>query len=279
MWKAHEAFDADALDTELSVDDPIFIQRQREWLAAEASFKNQQQVVAQQQASLNSASQNYQQYASVITAPTGGTVKGLNVAEGMVLTSSSADTDTAGASQVIATIGSDSKPIISVTVTEVDVSKIKTGQKANVTFDGLPDDSFVGTVVGIDRVGSATSGVTQYPILLQLDTVSDSILPNMAATADIILESKPSVLQIPIAALNTQGENITVQVFKDGQYQTITVETGLETDTMVEITSGLAVGDQVVTNTVSSQSQENTQSTQGGPAGFSLGGGAFSGRP
>lgn len=241
---------------------PEFYIAQDDWLAAEAKYKNQQVVISQAQAALNNAWVTYQQSSSIITAPIAGIISGLLVAEGVTL---SEVTTTAGTtqSQKVAVIKNEANPLGIFNLSEVDVSKVKTNQKATVTLDSLPGKTFTGKVKSIDRTGTVNSGVTNYPVIIQLDTSVPEILPNMAATANIILDSKDNVLLVPSAAVqNIQGES-QVRVLKNGKVQSLTVQTGLASDTQTEITSGLSEGDEVIIGTIETITQRSSTSPFG----------------
>lgn len=65
------------------------------WLSVEAKYKQQENVVAQAQTSLNSAWLSYQQTSSTVYAPISGTVTGLSLQIGSVLTAQSNTSGTA----------------------------------------------------------------------------------------------------------------------------------------------------------------------------------------
>lgn len=270
MFAANQKFMNDAVARGLATDDPTYIQQNADWLAAEAKYKNQQTVIDQAKASLNSAWLSYQSTSPIVTAPIAGVVSNVEVVPGMVLASNQTTTS----SQRIAVIQNEViKPIISVNITEIDVPKVKIAQKVTVTLDSLPDKTFTGKVVTVDRIGTTSNNVTSYPNLIQLDTSSSEILPNMAANANIILETKSDVLLIPSTAIQTQAGQDYVRVLRNGQEQQILVEVGLSGDTQTEITSGLSEGDEVIIGTVTTQNQQGGGSSIFGSGGF--GGGTF----
>jgi multidrug efflux pump subunit AcrA (membrane-fusion protein) len=158
-------------------------------------------------------------------------------------------------------------PIVTVNLSEIDVSKVELEQKTTITLDSIPDKTFTGEVIGVDRIGQTTSGVTQYPAIIQLDSSSDQILPNMTATANIIIGVKNNVLLVPSGAVVEQEGQPQVMVLKDSRQQSVLVETGLVSDTQTEIVSGVSEGNLVIIGTVSSDSD----SQRGGTSPFSGG--------
>lgn len=231
------------------------------WLAAEAKYKIQQNVVYQTATSLNSAWSAYQKASSTVYAPISGTVSGLALQIGSVINSNASSQTSNVSNTKIANVKTDATPIVSISLTEIDVPKITIGDKATVTLDAYPDKTFTGIVVSIDTVGSVTSGVTTYPTVIKLDTDTTTILPNMAVSANIITARKNDILMVPISAVqqNTDGSYY-VQVMKNNKVNEIVVETGLSSDTQTEIISGLSEGDVVVIATIKAATT-NTNTT------------------
>jgi macrolide-specific efflux system membrane fusion protein len=251
--------------------DPVYIEENASWLAAEAAYQNQTSVIAQAQANVNNVALTYQLTSGTIIAPTAGKIGDLLITKGMQVGSSNttAGSSTNTSNQAIASIMTGNSTTISVSVAEVDVPQVKVGQEATITFDALPNQTFTGKVMGIDTTGAVTSGVTTYPTLIELDDTSNSsILPNMTATANIITKVDDNVLLIPSAAVQTVGTTSTVRVLKNGQISTVTVQTGDTSDSQTVITAGLSEGDTVVTSAISTAAT----STSTGASPFSSGG-------
>lgn len=260
---------------------PDFTTVQDNWLAAEAQFKNQQGALAQAQAALSSNWLAYQQAASTIYAPSAGTVNDLIIAPGMQIGSANTtagSSSTGGTSQVVGTVTTEGNPIISVSLSEIDAVKVKVGDKATVTFDALPNKTFTGKILGVNTTGTVSSGVTTYPATIVLDAPNTDILPNMSATANVIISVKQNVLLVPTAAIQTTGGQTIVRVLQNGKVTSVPVTTGDTSDTDTEIVSGLNEGDTVVTGIISSGNQSSGATSSpfgGGFRGFGGGGGAI----
>ena len=232
------------------------------WLAAEAKYKLQQNVVYQAQTALNSAWSAYQKASSTVYAPISGTVSGLALQIGSVINSNASSQTSNVSNTKIANVKTDATPIVSISLTEIDVPKVTIGDKATITLDAYPDKTFTGKVVSIDTVGAVSSGVTTYPTVIKLDTDTTTILPNMAVSANIITTTKNDVLMVPTSSVqqNTDGTSY-VQVMKNGVVSQVTVETGLSSDTQTEIISGLSEGETVVTATINAATTSTATTT------------------
>lgn len=250
-YAANQKFMNDAVARNLSTTDPTYIQENDAWKASEASFLNQQTTLAQANSSLSNAAINLQLSSPTITAPYTGTIADINLVEGMVITASTNSTTGAVSSQRIAVITNNATPIVNVTLGETDVPNVKIGQKATVTFDSITDKTFTGVVATVDRIGTISSNVTSYGVNIKLDSGSDQILPNMAATADIITDTATDALYVPSAALITQNGATYAKTLVSGKEVDVAVETGISDDTDTVITSGLTEGETVITGTVS----------------------------
>jgi len=240
---------------------PQFISTNDDWLAIEAQYKNQQNVIAQAQASTNSSWLSYQQTSPIIYAPISGTITGMSLQVGSVLTSQTNSSGTS-TSQRIASIRTDTTPTITINLTEIDAPKIKAGNKATVTLDAFPGKTFTGQVVSIDSAGSESSGVTTYPAVIKLDTDVSDIFSNMSAETNIITQMKDNILLVPVSAIQTQNDSTYVRILKNGQIQQVPVETGISSDTQTEIVSGISEGDIVVTSITTTSNGTGTQRTQ-----------------
>jgi HlyD family secretion protein len=210
LFKTNQAFINDKginNPSDAQKSDPVYIQENATWLQAEADYKNQQTLIAQAQSALSSAWINYEQNSPSVTAPAAGTIDSVTFAPGMIITSvssTSSSGSTTNTSQRVAVIKNDNLPVASVNVSEIDVYKIKTGQRVTITLDSIPGKSFTGKVVSVDRIGSTTSNVTNYPVIVQFDTGNVAILPHMAVIANIIVDTKSNVLIAPSAAIQTK---------------------------------------------------------------------------
>lgn len=247
--------------TDQQKTDPVYIEENASWLAAEATYKNQTNVIAQVQADISNAALAYQLTSGIITAPTDGMIGDLTITKGMQVGSSNttAGSSTNTSNQAIASIITGNATAVSVSVAEVDAPQIKVGQAATITFDAFPNKTFTGKIMGINTTGAVTSGVTTYPTVIQLDDTTDaSIFPNMSATANIITKVDDNVLLVPSAAVQTVGTASTVKVMKNGQVSTVSVQVGDSSNSQTVITSGLSEGDTVVTSAISSGTTSTT---------------------
>lgn len=163
--------------------------------------------------------------------------------------------------------------IAELSLNEIDAARIKTGQKATLTFDAVDGLSLTGVVAEVDTVGTVTQGVVTYGVKISFDTGDDRVKSGMSVSAAIITDIKQDALLIPISAVKTQGGVSYVEVFDTALPSPVAgaqgspsataphqqqVEIGISNDTSTEIISGLKEGDQVVSRTVAAQTTTAT---------------------
>lgn len=251
---------------------PQFISVSDDWLLTEAKYLNQKNIVSQAQTAVNSAWLSYQQSSPAVYAPISGTVTGLSLQVGSVLAAQSNSLG-GSASQKIASIQTDASPTVQINLTQIDTPKVRIGNIATLTFDAFPAKTYTGKIVSIDTIGVVSSSVTTYPAVIKLDAVVADIFSNMTASANIITQMKDNILLVPSSAVQTNNGQSSIRIIKNGQMETINVETGLSSGIETEIISGLSEGDTVVTSIITSQGQSTSNQTRSPFSSF--GGGGF----
>ncbi|MFZ5351653.1 MAG: efflux RND transporter periplasmic adaptor subunit [Bacillota bacterium] len=197
-----------------------------------------------------------------------------------------------GTNAVLMKVADISKMKFTVSIDELDISKVSVGQKASITADALPDKVFEGVVTSIAVLGNSQNGVTSYPVEITINEPGQ-LKPGMNVNAEILVESKKNVLYVPMAAItklrgktfvtvkdtnaeeqtNHQSQGGNAQYNKSASKNTMQgrimreVEVGINNDDYIEIISGLEEGETVVLPVTS----QNTNSDN--PFGFPGGNG------
>ncbi|HLZ31365.1 MAG TPA: efflux RND transporter periplasmic adaptor subunit [Chloroflexota bacterium] len=136
---------------------------------------------------------------------------------------------------------------VDVTVDETDVARVAVGKPATLTFDAIPGRPLHGQVISVSPNGTLSQGVVTYPVSISLDTRNQVLPGGLTASATIIIDEKNDVLVAPLRAVRRQGREQVVEIIgDDGKPVTRVVTTGVQNDTLVEITNGLEEGDQLV---------------------------------
>ncbi|MDE2311824.1 MAG: efflux RND transporter periplasmic adaptor subunit [Patescibacteria group bacterium] len=220
----------------------------------DADLASSQAQLLNAQAQLQNAQQAYSD--NIIKSPWDGTVAQLNYTRA----GQQATTGTA-----IATVITDHQ-VATISLNEVDVAKIKVGQKATLNFDAIDGLQITGEVAQVDTIGTVSQGVVTYNVKIGMDTQDDRVKPGMSVSASIITNVAADVLTVPNGAVKTSGNTSYVQILgSDGKPQNQTVTTGLADDTNTQILSGLNEGQEVVTQTITNAA--TTSSTSGSATG------------
>ena len=145
---------------------------------------------------------------------------------------------------------------------QVDSQSIQIGSKVNIQLDAYPDVVFEGRVssVGAMAVSGSSGGgrrgppgstgsrdqwVKQIPVQVEILSTDDRIMPDLSASADIIIEQLDDVLVIPRAAVKMSSERYLVWVMQDNRLVEREVALGPISDTEAVVISGLNEGEQI----------------------------------
>jgi HlyD family secretion protein len=221
------------------------------------------------QVAVDQANRNLQQ--AQIIAPFAGTVGAVNYVQGQL---SPANTQT----PVITLVNMDNLQT-QISISEVDITKVKVGQAVDLTFDAISGRTFPGKIASIGPVGSVTSGVVNYLVTVALTKPDPAIMPGMTASASIAVAQAQNVLLVPNRAVKTVGTRHIVTILFEGNEVPVIVQTGLTNDTDTEIVSASAANGQAVKLQAGDTLVLNPTTTTTTRGGFGGGGGVLFGRP
>ncbi|MBY0376626.1 HlyD family efflux transporter periplasmic adaptor subunit, partial [Patescibacteria group bacterium] len=227
---------------------------------ANLDLQSAELTVTQRENALSDAKEKLSDY--FIRAPYTGTIANLTLK----------NSDSVSASTVVASLATD-KQIAEISLNEVDVAKIKTGEKASMTFDAVPDLSISGTVDEIDSIGTVSQGVVTYNVKITFDSQDERVKSAMSVSASITTDMKQDILVVPNSAIKSQNGSSYIEMFSvplsaptDGLQGAISkipptkvhVKVGISNDARTEIISGVNEGDEIVMRTILSTSTPKT---------------------
>jgi HlyD family secretion protein len=193
--------------------------------------------IKQAQASLITAEMNNSN--TRITAPFDGIVAVLGLQRG----------DIASPATTLVSVTTKQK-VASISLNEVDVAKVKVGQKATLTFSAVDGLTATGTVQQVDLIGTVTQNVVNFKVKILFDTQDDRIKPGMSVTGFIITDIKQDVLTVPSAAVKTSSGQTYVETLVNNAPEQHQVTVGLLSDTDTEVSGDIKEGDAVITQTI-----------------------------
>ncbi len=244
---------------------------------------NYDQAVAQvqiNQANLDRAQDQLDK--CTIRAPMSGVITKLNseLGENVVIgTMNSAGT-------VIMVISDLSAIEIEAEVDETDIASVAVDQDVKISLDAFPDTTYHGRVIEVGNSAqtsnsytTTTDQVTNFLVKVLIEDTVANIKPGMTASIDITTAQRPDVIKIPSRAVvmrpeGTDKEELNKDTSKDGakadevkadaslkkkkdidgvftvkggKAKFVPVKTGIRDQQYVEIISGIAEGDSIIT--------------------------------
>lgn len=120
--------------------------------------------------------------------------------DGLVIAKNYNNGDSTEASKAIVSIIDPNSMKIKVAVDELDIAKVKIGQKAQITIGAIKDKTYEGEVETIAQAGTSTNNVTTYDVVVSIKNPADIKL-GMNANVSILVDSKENAITIPAEAL------------------------------------------------------------------------------
>lgn len=136
-------------------------------------------------------------------------------------------------------------------VPEAEASKIKPGQKVQISGNAFSNIKYQGRVkdVGLEVLEpekAQTDSSSSLPIVVEIENPK-SLLPGYTVDMDITT-AEENTLIVPVEALVEKDEGRCVWLVKDGTARLVSVTTGISDGLTIQIKSGLELDGQVVLN-------------------------------
>jgi len=190
--------------------------------------------------------------------------------------SSAASTSSSSSAQI--EVVSTGSYIVNGTVNATDVGQVKVGDQATLTGTGASSNVY-GTVASVGLLATTTSGVSSFPVVIDVTGSPSGLYGGASATISIITQELQGVIVVPTTAIHYSGNNTTVTVDYDGSKVTRTVTIGAASGSDTQVTSGLAVGDKIYVTEITFKGGLSTGSRGSGSSLFGGGGTGAGGFP
>ncbi len=128
---------------------------------------------------------------------------------------------------------------------ETQLTQVAVGQSIEIGFDAFRERRFVGEVVAIDPVINLASRSAR--VRARIANPEGALRPGLSARLALNVGEARNALLMPEQALLQEGDVRFVYTIKDGKAKKVIVQTGRRVPGEIEIVSGLAEGDQVMT--------------------------------
>ena len=170
-----------------------------------------------------------------VTSPINGFVTSVNVSVGSL----------ASQAMPAVTVADTSALEINTTISEYLISKLHVGDPVNIAIKSIASEPFAGVLTALSPAPAV--GTLTYPATITVTSTDSAIKAGMFAEVQIVSEKKEHVLCIPSEAVFIRSGESKVVVVQGTVPELVTVTTGLDNGTLVEIIDGLKEGDQIVT--------------------------------
>jgi hypothetical protein len=143
--------------------------------------------------------------------------------------------------------------VINANVNATVVGQIKTADQVVITTDGAAGP-VQGRVASIGLIANTSSGVATFPVVIDVTGTPSGLYAGASAAVSIIYNQLTNVLAVPAAAVGFSGGKTVVYTIVHGHRVAKDVTTGLTSEGLTQITSGLTAGQQVVVEILASVS-------------------------
>lgn len=129
---------------------------------------------------------------------------------------------------------------------ETELTHVSAGQKVFITLDAYSDLTIESAVASISYVPKETSTGTTYELKMALpESEMGKLRLGLNGTAALLVQAKDSVPTLPSSAIKVENGASSIFVKEGTNYVSREIKTGIENDGIVEIVSGVGVGDHV----------------------------------
>lgn len=134
-------------------------------------------------------------------------------------------------------------------INEVDIRKIKVGQKVQIGLDAFPDKKLTGQVIQVANVGQQrpNSDAKVFEVLVRVNESDELLRPAMTTSNSILIEEKSDVVYVPLEAINVESDSINYVYLKNGKKQEVKLGLANSNDVIIEM--GLEEGQGIFLST------------------------------
>jgi multidrug efflux pump subunit AcrA (membrane-fusion protein) len=144
--------------------------------------------------------------------------------------------------RVVATLPDLSSMISKVFVSEIEINKVKLGQKVSVTVDAFPTKSYSGSVFYVANIGEKlpNSDSKVFEVQIKLDGTDYNLRPSMTTNNKIMIETFENVTFVPNECVHTGSDSIPFVYTRNGFKRAVVL--GKSNDKEVIIEKGIEPG-------------------------------------
>lgn len=135
-------------------------------------------------------------------------------------------------------------PYIESNMEEIDIAKVRLGQRVNITFDALEGVNLTGSVTFISPSSLIDmNGIVTYRVDIAFEPGTVGVREGMSATVEYVVHEANNVLVVPTGVLSEIDRKYSL--FSLDRNVSIPVEIGISDGKMTEIKSGVKLGEKI----------------------------------
>jgi len=144
--------------------------------------------------------------------------------------------------RIVATLPDLSSMLSRTYINEIDISKIKTGQKVSITIDAFPEKAFMGSVSFVANIGEIlpNSSDKVFEVQIKIEGSDPLLRPSMTTGNKILIKMVRDAVYIPTECVQAGVDSIPFVYTKSGQKQIVILGEANEKNIM--ISKGLEPG-------------------------------------
>lgn len=150
---------------------------------------------------------------------------------------------------VVATLPDLSKMISKTYVNEIDVSKVKPGQKVNIMVDAFPERAYTGIVNSVANIGEQlpNADAKVFEVLIRVDGTDPILRPSMTTGNKVVTKTINDVIYVPLECVQAGTDSIPfvytrnrtkqVVVLGESNENNVVIDKGLESGTTIYLST------------------------------------------
>jgi hypothetical protein len=137
---------------------------------------------------------------------------------------------------VVATLPDMSSMISKTYVNEIDVSKVKPGQRVEMVVDAFPDKRYTGSVLTVANIGEQlpNADAKVFEVLIKVDQSDPILRPSMTTGNKIITKTISDVIYIPLESVQAGADSVPFVYMRNGSKQVVVLGESNENNIVAE---------------------------------------------
>ena len=137
-------------------------------------------------------------------------------------------------------------------ISQTDSQMFRVGQEAKIGLDAFPGMTLKGRIYSLGAIAAAgfrsTNFIRNVPVRIEILGMDHRLIPDLSASADVLLEQQASATLVPRAAVVAEKGKHFVYVRQGSQFEKRAVELGPRNYTDQVVTAGVKQGEEVALN-------------------------------